>query len=147
MSPRRFRPRRIPRRLPGPRILRPRVLVPRGRHRRYIRRRTRRLFIGSAILLALAGTHRTYKIEDRDVDRLENYYGRPAEELTEEEIVSGMRHLGIQKIELDDDDRAKIYELDENDEDFKSSGKKYCMYCGEMLDSGANFCTSCGSKI
>ena len=117
------------------------------RQRRYARRRARRWLVGGAILLALSGTHNAYKMNERDVDRLENHYGRPAEELTEEEIVTGMRQLGISRIELDDDDRAKIYSADHDDDDFKSTGKKYCIYCGHLLDYGANYCKSCGSKV
>ncbi|MHA1245453.1 MAG: zinc ribbon domain-containing protein [Candidatus Heimdallarchaeota archaeon] len=117
------------------------------RQRRFFRRRSRRFIIGGAILLALAGTHNSYKLRDRDVERLENHYGRPAEDLTEDEITSGMRKLNIQKIELDDDDRARVYKSDEKEEGFKSSGQKYCSHCGDMTVQGASFCTNCGAAI
>jgi hypothetical protein len=117
------------------------------RQRRFFRRRTRRFIIGGAVLLALAGTHNAYKLRDRDVERLENHYGRPAEDLTEDEITTGMRQLGIQKIELDDKDRARIYKSDEDDEGFKASGQKYCSQCGTLTLQDASFCQNCGSAI
>ena len=99
------------------------------------------------MLLALSGTHGAYKMQDRDVERLENHYGRPAEELSEQEVVSGMQTLGIEKNELNDKDREKIYKADSEDEDFNSSGTRYCMQCGELLKPGGSFCPSCGSRI
>ncbi len=117
------------------------------RQRRYHRRRTRRWLVGSAVLLALSGTHNAYKIQNRDVERLENHYDRPAEDLSEKEIVSGMQTLDIEKIELDDEDRSKVYKADSEDEDFNSSGIRYCIHCGELLKSNGNFCPSCGSGI
>ncbi|MBD3193347.1 MAG: hypothetical protein GF308_22115 [Candidatus Heimdallarchaeota archaeon] len=130
MSPR-FRPRRVIRR----------------RRRRFIRRRTRRFLLGSAIIFALAGTHRAYKMREPDVVRLENHYGRPVEELTEDEIVTGMRQLGIKKIELDDEDRAVIYEADDKDEGLSARGKKYCSNCGDIIDKGEIYCDKCGVKL
>ncbi|MFW9923408.1 MAG: hypothetical protein ACFFDW_09015 [Candidatus Thorarchaeota archaeon] len=139
MSPRRFiRPGRI-----AGRIIRHTM----RQQRRFIRRRSRRMLLGGAIILALAGSHRAYKMRDDDVRRLEGYYGRPAEELSEEEIVSGMRNLGINKIELDDNDRAKVYQSDNEEENFQVQGQKYCIHCGEMLKYDSNFCSSCGSRI
>ena len=140
MNPRRFfRPGRVVRRAVRRNV--------RRQSRRYYRRRSRRLLLSGAVILALAGTHRSYKFRDDDVQRLENYYDRPAEDLTEDEIVHGMKKLGIQKIELDDDDQVKIYEADDEDEGFKSSGVRYCMNCGDLLDQGANFCTNCGARV
>ena len=107
------------------------------RQRRFYRRRARRFLLGSAILLALAGTHNAYKLHERDVNRLEQHYGKPAEDLTEEEISTGMRKLGISKIELDDNDRAIVYKSDDDDEELISSGKRYCIHCGEITVRGA----------
>jgi len=138
MRRRGFRPRRVARNIVR-RTLR--------RQRRFYRRRSRRFLLGGAVLLALAGTHNAYKLRDRDVEHLERHYGKPAEDLTEEEITTGMRQLGIQKIELDDEDRTRIYKSDEKDEGFKASGQKYCSHCGEMTMQGASFCTNCGANI
>jgi len=146
MRRRGFRPRIRRPRLPGA-IIRRATRNAVRRQRRFYRRRTRRWLIGGAVLLALSGTHNAYKFRDRDVERLENHYGRPAEELTEDEIVTGMRQLGIEKIELDENDRVRVYKADSDDEDFKSSGTRYCMHCGELLKPDGNFCPSCGSRI
>ncbi|MHA1556379.1 MAG: zinc ribbon domain-containing protein [Candidatus Heimdallarchaeota archaeon] len=146
MPRRGFRPRiRGPRR-PG-RIIRNVTRNAMRRRRRYRRRRTRRWLVGGAVLLALSGTHNAYKIQDRDVEKLEKHYGRPADELSEQEVVSGMQTLGIEKNELNEEDRAKVYKADSEDEDFKSSGTRYCMQCGELLKPGGSFCPSCGSRI
>ena len=115
--------------------------------RRFLRRRTRRLIMGGIILLAIAGTHRALKLRDRDVNQLESYYGRPVENLSEEEIDQGMKNLNIQNMNLDENDKAKIYEMDDQDEGLSSSGQKYCTNCGDILEKGASFCMSCGSKI
>lgn len=136
MNPRRFfRPGRVARR------------IMRRQTRRFLRRRARRFLVGGAIVLALSGTHRAYKFRQNDVERLENHYGKPAEELSEDEIVYGMRNLGIQKIELDEQDRAKIYESDNQNEDFGAEGKKYCSNCGDIIDQGEIYCSNCGIKL
>ena len=119
----------------------------RRQRRMFFRRRTRRFIIGGAILLAIAGTHNSYKLRDRDVEKLENHYGRPAEDLSEQEITTGMSKLGIQKIELDDDDRARVYKEDEKEEGFKASGQKYCSHCGTLTLQDAAFCQNCGAGI
>ncbi len=146
MPRRGFRPRIRGPRIPG-RIARRVTRNVIRRQRRYRRRRARRWLVGGAVLLALSGTHCAYKMQDRDVERLENHYGRPAEELSEQEVVSGMQTLGIEKNELNDKDREKIYKADSEDEDFNSSGTRYCKQCGELLKPDGSFCPSCGSRI
>lgn len=146
MPRRGFRPRIRGPRLPG-KIIRRTVRHGMRRQRRYLRRRTRRWLVGGAVLLALSGTHNAYKMRDRDVEKLENHYSRPVEDLSEKEIVSGMRTLDIEKIELDDEDRSKVYKADSEDEDFKGAGIRYCIQCGELLKHDGSFCPSCGSKI
>ena len=135
LSPRFFRPRRAVRRA-----------IRRGR-RRFIRRRTRRFLLGAAIVFALAGTHRAYKIREPDAIRLEQHYGRPVEELTEDEVVNGMRQLGIQKIELNDKERAIVYDADNKEEGFSSKGQRYCSNCGDIIEKGEIYCDNCGVKL
>ena len=60
------------------------------------------------MLLAGAGTAAAVKLSKQDAERIEEQTGTPAEELTEEELVAAMEELGIQSIELTDDDRAII---------------------------------------
>ncbi len=77
------------------------------RQRRMIRR-TRRFIFGSMIILALANSRHNYKFHQEDVARIENYYGRPAEDLTEAELIQAMRKLGINHLDIDDHENNKI---------------------------------------
>ena len=62
------------------------------------------------MLLAGAGTAAAVKLTQQDSERIEEHTGSAAEELTEEELVAAMEELGIQSIELTDDDQAIIEE-------------------------------------
>jgi hypothetical protein len=65
--------------------------------------------VGGAVLLAAgAATAAAIKLSQPDVDRIEQSTGVPVEELTEEELVAAMEELGIQSIELDENDQAII---------------------------------------
>ena len=66
------------------------------------------LVAGGFVLLAGAGTAAAVKLSKQDAERIEEQTGTPAEELTEEELVAAMEELGIQSIELTDDDKATI---------------------------------------
>jgi hypothetical protein len=73
------------------------------------RRRRRRILVGGAVLLAVGGaTYGAIKLSQKDSDRIEEYTGESVEELTEEQLVDAMEKLGIQSIELTDDDKAII---------------------------------------
>lgn len=116
------------------------------RNRRFIRRRTRRLLIGGAIILALTGTNKRYKMQKRDAERLEDHYGRPVEELTEEEIIAGMRHLGIERIDLTSEEEARVYDLDQEEEGMKTT-TRYCPNCGKRIEPKDRFCAYCGEQL
>ena len=107
--------RRRPRRGMGPRRMIPRPIVRRiiRRERRRMRRRTRRMMFGSFVLLALAGGYHNHKFHHDDIERIENYYGRPAEDLTEKELLNAMRKLGIKRLELDDDEYTQFEDEDD----------------------------------
>ena len=68
------------------------------------------LVAGGFVLLAGAGTAAAVKLSQQDAERIEEKTGTPAEELSEEELVAAMEELGIQSIELTDDDQAIIEE-------------------------------------
>jgi hypothetical protein len=72
------------------------------------RRRRRRIVVGGMVLLAVGGTAAALKLTQKDAQRIEEHTGASVEELTEEELVQAMKDLGIQSIELDDNDRAII---------------------------------------
>jgi hypothetical protein len=64
--------------------------------------------VGGAVLLAAAGTAAAIKLSQKDTEQIEKSTGVPVEELTEEELVAAMEKLGIQSIELDENDQALI---------------------------------------
>lgn len=48
------------------------------------------------------------KLSQKDSDQIEEHTGSSVEELSEEELIAAMDELGIQSIELTDDDKALI---------------------------------------
>jgi hypothetical protein len=72
------------------------------------RRRRRRIVVGGMVLLAAGGTAAAIKMSQKDATRIEAHTGASVEELTEEELAQAMRDLGIQSIELDENDQAII---------------------------------------
>jgi hypothetical protein len=64
--------------------------------------------VGGMVVLAAAGTAAAIKMSQQDAQRIEQQTGVPVEELTEEELVAAMESLGIQAIELDENDQAII---------------------------------------
>lgn len=82
--------------------------VRRTTHRRR-RRRRRRIMVGGFVLLAVGGAaYGAVKLSQQDAQRVEQHTGESVEELSEEELVQAMKDLGIQSIELDDNDQAAI---------------------------------------
>ena len=96
--------------------MRPRRMARRGVRRtsrrtvrRMRRRRRRRIVVGGFAILAIGGAaYGTFKLATRDVQKIEQHTGKPADDLTEQELVAAMEDLGIQKIELTDADKAEI---------------------------------------
>jgi hypothetical protein len=68
------------------------------------------VMVGGFMLLAGAGTAAAVKLTQKDAQKIEQHTGTPPDQLTEEELVAAMEELGIQSIELTDDDRAIIEE-------------------------------------
>ena len=61
------------------------------------------------ILLAVGGAaYGAVKLSQKDADRIEEHTSASVEELTEEELIAAMEDLGIQSIELDENDQAII---------------------------------------
>ena len=76
--------------------------------RRAVRRLRRRLVVGGFVLLAGAGAAAVYKLTHKDVERIETQTGTSVEELSEEELVTTMKAMGIKSIELDENDRTAV---------------------------------------
>ena len=58
--------------------------------------------------MAVGGTAAAIKMSQSDAQRVEEHTGASVEELTEDELVAAMQELGIQSIELTDDDKAAV---------------------------------------
>lgn len=86
-----------------PRRAVPRRGVARRRHRRY---RRRRILVGGATLLLVGGA--AYKLGQNSVKQVEEYTGKPADELSEQELQAAMDELGIESEELTAEDQAAL---------------------------------------
>jgi hypothetical protein len=64
--------------------------------------------VGGMVLLAVGGTAAAVKMSQKDAQRVEEHTGASVEELTEEELVAAMKELGIQSIQLTDEDQAAL---------------------------------------
>ena len=61
------------------------------------------------MLLAVGGmAYGAVKLSQKDAQRIEEHTGESVEELTEEELVQAMKDLGIESIELSDEDKAAL---------------------------------------
>jgi hypothetical protein len=61
------------------------------------------------VVLAVGGAaYGAVKLSQNDANRIEEYSGSSVEEMTEEELVAAMRDLGIQSIDLSDEDKAAV---------------------------------------
>lgn len=61
------------------------------------------------MLLAVGGmAYGAVKLSQKDAQRIEEHTGASVEELTEEELVQAMKDLGIESIELSDEDKAAL---------------------------------------
>ncbi len=128
--------------LRGLRILRRGILRP---FMRPPRRIIRRLLFGSFVYLAITGS-RPYKMYPEEVERVEQHTGKPAEELTEEELKSSMRDLNIENREISDEEHNRINEQNGmSTSDAKHNA--YCKFCGAKLTGPGKFCANCGSKV
>ena len=72
------------------------------------RRRRRILLVGGMVALGYAG----YKMSKRDVQRVEEHTGQPADELTDEQLEQAMDQLGIEKETMSDEEWAQVEKAD-----------------------------------
>ncbi len=114
------------------------------RTRRILWRTTRRLILGSSVLLMIGGSYAVYKLTQHDIERIEQETGKSAENMTEEELTAAMRNLNIRKMEITPDDAIQIERVAN---EVETDTKKFCIYCGAQLDSNAHFCPNCGQKV
>jgi hypothetical protein len=61
------------------------------------------------VLLAAGGAaYAGVKLAQKDADRIEEYTGVPAEELSDEDLQGAMDELGIESMEMDEQDYAAL---------------------------------------
>jgi hypothetical protein len=65
-----------------------------------------RFLFGAATVLVFGGI--AYKIHSDDVARIEKAAGKRAENLTEPELLSAMKNLGIRKLEITSEENEEI---------------------------------------
>jgi len=83
------------------RVMRRRMVLRPGR-----RYRRRRLLVGGAALLLVGGA--AYKLGQSQAQQIQQYTGKPPEDLTQEELEQAMDDLGIEEQELTPEDQAAI---------------------------------------
>ena len=68
------------------------------------------LLVGGMVLLGVgaAAAYGAVKISQKDKDRIEEHTGESVEEMSEEELVQAMKDLGIESIELSEEDKAAL---------------------------------------
>lgn len=103
-------PKPGPKRGPGPK---PGPSPARGAKRRSVRRvsrrtRRRRIVVGGATIMMIGGAYSSYKVSSQEAQQIEESTGKPAEELSEEEMETALDDLGIQDQELTPEDEAAI---------------------------------------
>ena len=65
--------------------------------------------VGGMVVLAVGGAaYGAVKLSQKDSERIEEQTGASVEELTEEELVQAMKDLGIESIDLTDEDKAAV---------------------------------------
>jgi hypothetical protein len=84
------------------------------------------------VLLAVGGTAAAIKLSKKDADRIEQHTGSSAEEMTEEELVAAMKDLGIQSIELTDEDKAALAVESGGEQDAAPGGAPEASYLDEL---------------
>lgn len=83
------------------RTMRRRMVLPMGR-----RYRRRRILVRGATLLLVGGA--AYKLGQSSVQQIEQHTGKPADQLSQEELEAAMDELGIEEEELTAEDKAAI---------------------------------------
>jgi hypothetical protein len=63
---------------------------------------------GFTLLLVGGAAYGAVKLSQKDTQQVEQYTGKNAQDLTEDELVAAMEALGIQSIDLSDEDKTAI---------------------------------------
>lgn len=71
-------------------------------------RRRRILRHGRAAIFLLAGATAAVKLSQEDVERIQGYTGKSAEELTDHELLAAMERLGIEQLDFEQSDQESM---------------------------------------
>ena len=89
-----------------------RMMVRRMHRRRRRRRRRRIILVGGMIAVG------AYALSKRDTERVEEYTGKSAEELSDEELERAMDDLNIEKQEMTDEQWDEVEAADAQEDDY-----------------------------
>jgi hypothetical protein len=64
--------------------------------------------VGGAAVLMIGSAYSSYKVSQQEAQQIEQHTGKPAEDLSEEEMEAALDDLGIQDQELTPEDEAAI---------------------------------------
>ncbi len=118
--------------------------------RRVARRTARRVYrrrfmVGPAVVFAAAAggaaAGSTVKMSSADAQKVESSTGKPAEELTEDELKAAMKRLGINKLELTAEEQKQVASP------VQAEGEFECSECHAAVTATQKFCPSCGSEL
>ena len=73
--------------------------------------------VGGMVLLAVGAGAAAVKLTQQDAQRIEQHTGASVEELTDEELTTAMRDLGIQSAELSPEEKAALASAPPVDDD------------------------------
>lgn len=82
-------------------------------HRRRRRRRRRRIILVGGLIAVGA-----YKLSKKDVQQVEEYTGKTAEDLSDEELEQAMDDLNIEAEELSDNEWDEVEQADAQEDDY-----------------------------
>ncbi len=105
----------------------------------------RRFVIGPAVVFAAAAggasAASTVKMSSADAQKVESTTGKPAEELTEDELKAAMKRLGINKLELTAEEQKQVASPAQAESQFE------CSECHAPVTATQKFCPSCGAEL
>jgi len=96
-----------------------RMAVRMASRRRRRRRRRRIILVGGMVALGASAVH---KYSKKDVERIEAQTGKPAEELTDEELQQATQSLGIEPEEMSDEEFNEFEAEDAKDDEDDEGG-------------------------
>lgn len=96
-----------------------RMAVRMASRRRRRRRRRRIILVGGMVALGASAVH---KYSKKDVERIEAQTGKPAEELSDEELQQATQQLGIEPEDMSDEEWNEFEAEDAKDDDDESEG-------------------------